>query len=688
MIQSKDRVWVTSGLAALIYLSACSQEAPADRSDVAGSSAQIVDAKTPNTLVVDIAAPNPKAMDSEVAAVVKASWDKLQTKLSNEDITAETRADAYAAYGLSTFGNGLTIIAETAFTNANNLAPKDTRWVYFLALMHQYNGKLDEAAISFTKMLELSPGNQPALLRLAKVRFEQANLQVANDLYRQVLGIDKNSAAAYYGLGRTASTDGRAQEALTYFEKALELQPGANRINYFLGMTWRNLGEMDKAKNFLSNHGPIEPSFSDPLFDKISGGESRIDGLWAHMNAGSQAFVDGSYAKAVDEFRLATQDLPDDPRSWQSLGMALNKNSQVEDSIEAYSKALALDEDNAVIHHELSKLKISKGANKQAELHLQQAISIDPRMLAAHASYARLMFDSGRLSDALTHYESAISLDPQSGELAVARADTLMALGRDNEAMTSLAQMLEINPRDSNVRMAYSLVLADTQQLDKAQTEVARALKDASNKSTQSRAHYATGRIALKRGDADAALSSFGSALKLDPKNRPAGLELARTFIRLKDYKQALGTYEVLLNNWPNNDGARIEAARVSVMMGNGSKARTILEVSANQQTASARLLGSLARLLVLSTESHVKNPTSALEYAQRAKAKSAASQHEETLALCHAALGNFDTAVEVQQRLLENSMKNIEARIRSRMEKNLSRYRSNTLGRLPFDAS
>jgi tetratricopeptide (TPR) repeat protein len=143
-----------------------------------------------------------------------------------------------------------------------------------------------------------------------------------------------------------------------------------------------------------------------------------------------------------------------------------------------------------------------------------------------------------------------------------------------------------------------------------------------------------------------------------------------------------------LLKNWPDNDGARVEAARVAVMLGNGFKAKSILEVGAKEKSASARLLGTLARLLMLSTESDVKNPEQALENAQRALEKNQSSQHQETLALCHASAGRFKQAVELQERLIKEAGLSVTARTRARMGKNLERYRAGNLGRLPFDAS
>ena len=83
-----------------------------------------------------------------------------------------------------------------------------------------------------------------------------------------------------------------------------------------------------------------------------------------------------------------------------------------------------------------------------------------------------------------------------------------------------------------------------------------------------------------------------------------------------------------------------------------------------------------------------MRDPARSLEYAQRAFEQSRAPQHAETVALCLSAVGRFDEAVELQERLLaEAGQQRADAAERTRLADNLKRYRARGLGRLPFDA-
>lgn len=638
--------------------------------------------------LLEVPRPGSDTMQGDVAALVNERWDELDAALSTPGTQPEELAAVFAAFGLVCFGNGLVIPAETAFENATRLVPGDARWIYFLALVREFTGSLEEAGTGFEQVLALRPDDLPALIHLGDVRFEQARMADARTAFEHALVINPESAAARYGLGRVASAEGENQEAVDHFEAALVLQPNADRLNYLLGLAWRNLGDHDKAKAFFERRGTIEPSFEDPLFDEISGGQARVGGLWTDMIEGSQAYVDGDYIRAVEKFREASQNHPDDPRAWQSLGMALKSIGDVDAAEDAYLSALALDESNAVVHLDLARLMIGGGRVEAAQAHLKQAIAIDPRNVDTRVTLAGLLIGMGRLSDALVQYNEALALDPQSGELAISRAEVLIALDRSSEALDALAEAVRVNPLDVTVRTSYGMMLSDAGRTDAALAEVSRALEVADDDMARARAHFALGRINTTLGNAGAAISSFETAVALSPGHRAARLELARTLVRSRQYEQALAAYQLLLEQAPDNERARIEAAGTALLMRQPLEARRVLEEGATRDSASPQLQSALARLLALARNAEVRDPDRALDMALRAFESSRSTGIAETVALCLAAVGRFEEAIELQQQLLDEATQRADAAEQARLQGNLAAYRSGRLGRLPLDNS
>jgi len=227
-------------------------------------------------------------------------------------------------------------------------------------------------------------------------------------------------------------------------------------------------------------------------------GKSRVEGLWAHMNAGSQAFVDGNYQLAVVEFGLATENHPDDSRSWQSLGMALAKVGDSDGSVTAYQKSLELNEQNAVAHHELAQLLIGKD-HQDAEVHMIRAIEIDPQMIAAQLTLARHLGETGRIEQALNRYQTVIALDPQSVDLILERAELQARSGDIDGALSSLEAAADTISNDPSIPLSRALMLADAGRFSEAETSVQQVLVDADTDVDRAKAHYSLGRIHILR---------------------------------------------------------------------------------------------------------------------------------------------------------------------------------------------
>lgn len=58
-------------------------------------------------------------------------------------------------------------------------------------------------------------------------------------------------ADANANMGATLATLGQLQASIPYFSKAIELNPTNAQNYYFLGITYQNLGNQKKAKEYM-----------------------------------------------------------------------------------------------------------------------------------------------------------------------------------------------------------------------------------------------------------------------------------------------------------------------------------------------------------------------------------------------------------------------------------------------------
>ncbi|MGO4337067.1 tetratricopeptide repeat protein [Labrys sp. KB_33_2] len=103
-------------------------------------------------------------------------------------------------------------------------------------------------------------------LTSVKAKIEAKNYTGALEELRG-LAEDTQQADVYNLLGFTLRKTGDYKTALTYYTKALELQPGHKAAREYLGELYVETGDVDKAKMQLSELGRLCPQGCEELED-------------------------------------------------------------------------------------------------------------------------------------------------------------------------------------------------------------------------------------------------------------------------------------------------------------------------------------------------------------------------------------------------------------------------------------
>lgn len=182
---------------------------------------------------------------------------------------------------------------------------KDYRILYQKGLALRKADKLSEAKNALEESLQLSPNNEAALNALGGVYFAMKDYQKSIENFEKVLTVSKNNsfkdkvkknmALAYTQLGNEAMKSGSGAKAVEYLNKAVELDKYdsaflllaqlnvelgnydsaikaaedalkyRNKIskggpNYYIGLAYKNKGDMNKAKEYL-NLAKTDPAY-------------------------------------------------------------------------------------------------------------------------------------------------------------------------------------------------------------------------------------------------------------------------------------------------------------------------------------------------------------------------------------------------------------------------------------------
>ena len=411
-------------------------------------------AETPDLLPVPH--PDLAPLEDRVAEQIRQYQELTEETLEDPAGSPGERAGAFGEMGRVYHTYGLTAAAEVCYLNAITLAPRQARWPYFLGLLRQQEGRFDAALEAFRASVVLDPAYPPTFYRLAEVTLALGATEEATEHLDRFLELEPESAAGWALRGEMALSRQDYAEAAQHLERALELLPRANRLHVPLAMAYRQLGEMDKAREHLAQRGSIGARPDDPRIDQL---EELKQGERVHIIRGRMAFQAGDFSAAVREFGRAVDANPESIPARVNLGSALGQTGDASGAVEQFRRALELDEDNFTARYNLGTLLARQGDTRAARGHLEEAVRLEPGDAAARLELGRLLLEAGEPAKALEHFrESAanrLSEDARLGEAAA-----LVALDRHGEAKELLEASHRQVPESGRTARNLAFLLA------------------------------------------------------------------------------------------------------------------------------------------------------------------------------------------------------------------------------------
>jgi tetratricopeptide (TPR) repeat protein len=268
------------------------------------------------------------------------------------------------------------------------------------------------------------------LLALGTLSWRQARVyRSVETLWTDTLQKNPNCRMAHNNLGTALLKKGSVDEAISHFQKALEIKAdrAADRAeaHYNLGSALFQKGSVDEAIVHYQMALQIKPDYA-----------------LAHINLGTALLKKGSVDEAIVHYQMALQIKPDSALAHINLGNVLLQKGSVDEAIAHFQNALQINPDNTEAHNGLGSALLQKGSVDEAITHFQKALQIKPNNAEAHYNLGNILLKKGSVDEAIVHYQTALQLKPNN--LA---------------AQNSLAWVLAIAPQASlrNGRQAVEL---------------------------------------------------------------------------------------------------------------------------------------------------------------------------------------------------------------------------------------
>ncbi|MGB5746979.1 MAG: tetratricopeptide repeat protein [Desulfobacterales bacterium] len=158
----------------------------------------------------------------------------------------------------------------------------------------------------------------------------------AVSLWSDVVKKSPHKARPHNNLGNALKRQGKIEEAIAHFNKALQINPGYAKAHNNLGTALASQGKTEEALKHFGIALYINPGYAA-----------------AHSNIGVALAGQDEFEKAIVHFRAALRRKPDYAKVHSNLGAALVRQGQLQEALEHFHTALRLKPDDVQTYNNL-----------------------------------------------------------------------------------------------------------------------------------------------------------------------------------------------------------------------------------------------------------------------------------------------------------------------------------------------
>ena len=470
--------------------------------------------------------------------------------------------------------------------------------------------RLDDALAEFTAAERENPENARIrnfrgilLVQLGK------NAEAAGE-YQEAIRLDPRLEDAYRNLGFLCWTEHQlnaAREALGY---AVKLSPDDSFAHYYLGRVELDARQYEKAFHELEVSGKPLPADASFLIEAATGYVALGRKADAHktlaqlasipLSAGQSVVVASlllsihQNASAIRSLQALNKSRGVGQPSWAQFDLALgyllagNYDEATKEAL-AYAKTVGTAETESVESAQawsvigIAYAHLNRG--EESIEALRRAAAFGPHEEEHWLNLTRELMELSRFPEAVTEAQHGLAANPRSYALRLRLGAAYLAAGRYSESENIFRDLVAAGDPLPLGYIGLAQVLLRTGRAEDAAKELAEAEKKLGPKFLLS---YFRG-LALARAAKPAeALSAFQQAVRLDPNNAEARLDLGKTQLTLGHVNEAIPELQEALRLDPGNTQAKRLLSQAYHRAGDAKNAAKYAESSTKASAAPA----------------------------------------------------------------------------------------------------
>jgi len=443
----------------------------------------------------------------------------------------EESLEAYHILSAARLAEGDWGLASRVLLKAISLFPKNAVLHANLGIALQESGESRQAIEAYEVALKLHPMYGTAWFNLGTVFHQTGEIARAANAYYKSLEIEPH----HFG----ASTN--LQAVLQLLGKAQAPQPaGLNTHKTGDDSAPLVKGNRPNADTFVRPHQvtarPTSQWLGAPLIRREKSNQPRGSKGGREFKQAAQDFEHSAFEAYrqdhLDELTALCEEIlkaqPNNTSAWAYLGIAKLKSGHPAQALEAYTKALSIDNADVRLLNNAGAALVEIDATELARKVYETALIINPGFADSYNNLGALLHREGKYLEAIVHFNSAINLKPDFTRALLNRGISMQSLGDHNEALNEYDKVLSIDPVHVDTIYAKASVLEKLGALSESVIWFDQYLA-INNENAD--AFYSRGIVKLELGDFAGALDDTDKAMLLAPGD--ADFQLGASIVRL-----------------------------------------------------------------------------------------------------------------------------------------------------------
>ncbi|MEW6187999.1 MAG: tetratricopeptide repeat protein [Thermodesulfobacteriota bacterium] len=229
--------------------------------------------------------------------------------------------------------------------------------------------------------------------RLGRYFDDQGKMDEALVFFKKAIGKKTTLAIAYNDLGGIYQRRGQIEEAIQQYQLALSIRPEFVEAHYNLGNVYKDIQQWPEASFHSQKALALEPRLGEA----------------AHV-LGISLYEQGKLDEAIEAWQKALQVNPDLPNVSFNLGIAYYNQGSLDEALFYCEKAIELDPHSAEAHYNLGLIHYGLNQPDEAVRCWQRTLQYNPRHLNASCNLGVVFQENHQLVRAMKCYEKALKI--------------------------------------------------------------------------------------------------------------------------------------------------------------------------------------------------------------------------------------------------------------------------------------